>query len=76
MAKTKIKELRDLSEAELKNKQDTLGDELLKLNQQRYAGNVEKPHLFRKIRKDIARIKTILEEKKSGIKTNEREKTT
>ena len=62
---TKVKELRDLSEDELKNKVTALYQEMYKLNQQRYAGRVDKPHLFRKTIKDIARIKTILKENKS-----------
>ena len=60
---TKARDLTNLSEEELKGKQSSLYQELLSLNQQRYSGRVEKPHLFRQIRKDIARIKTILNEK-------------
>ena len=58
----KIGDLRNLSEAELRNKEGLLSQELFKLNQQRYSGRVEKPHLFKQIKKDIARIKTILNE--------------
>ena len=65
---TKARELRDLSEDELKDKVIALYQELYKLNQQRYAGRVDKPHLFRKTVKDIARIKTILKENKSNEK--------
>ena len=60
----KPKELRNLSEAELLQKEKTLIEELFKLNQQRYGGRVEKPHMFSLIKKDIARIQTILGEKK------------
>ena len=56
-------DLRNLSEAELKNKANSFYQELFKLNQQRYSGRVEKPHLFRKIRKNIARINTLLRAK-------------
>jgi large subunit ribosomal protein L29 len=59
---TKIRDLRNLSEGELKAKETSLIQELFSLNQQRYSGRVEKPHLFRQIRKDIAKIKTILNE--------------
>ena len=59
---TKIRDLRNLSGEELRAKESLLSQELFKLNQQRYSGRVEKPHLFRQIRKDIARIKTILNE--------------
>jgi large subunit ribosomal protein L29 len=61
---TKVKDLRNLSEEELRSKEDSLFQELFKLNQQRYSGRVEKPSLFQQIRKDIARIKTIFREKK------------
>jgi large subunit ribosomal protein L29 len=60
----KIKELRILSHDDLKAKIKTLKEELFKLNEQRYTGRVEKPHMFSLIRKDIARINTILNEKK------------
>ncbi len=59
----KIKDLLNLSEQELKNKEASLYQELFKLNQQRYSGRVEKPHLFSLTKKDIARIKTILKQK-------------
>jgi large subunit ribosomal protein L29 len=59
----KARDLSNLSEAELKSRQDSLNQELFNLNQQRYSGRVEKPHLFRQVKKDIARIKTILNEK-------------
>lgn len=60
----KAKELRTLSKEELLQKEKSLKEELYKLNQQRYSGRVEKPHLFSLIRKDIARIQTILNEKR------------
>ncbi len=60
----KIKELRDLTKEELLQKEKSLKEQLFKLNLQRYGGRVEKPHMFSMIRKDIARINTILNEKK------------
>ena len=58
----KAKELRNLSKEELLQKEKTLKEELFKLNMQRYTGRVEKPHMFSLIKKDIARIHTILNE--------------
>jgi large subunit ribosomal protein L29 len=58
----KIKELRDLTVEELKAKEKTLKEELFKLNLQRYSGRVDKPHMFSNVKKEIARIKTILNE--------------
>ena len=63
-SRMKIKELRGLSSGELLQKERALKDELFKLNLQRYGGRVEKPHRFSLIRKDIARINTLLNEKK------------
>ena len=60
----KIAELRNLAKEELLQKEKALKEEVFKLNIQRYAGRVEKPHMFSLIKKDIARIKTILSEKK------------
>ncbi len=59
----KTRDLHNLSVEELAVKEASLHQELFKLNQQRYSGRVEKPHLFRQIKKDIARIKTVLNEK-------------
>lgn len=60
----KTKELKDLAVTELLDKEKNLYVELSKLNLQRYTGRVEKPHKFALIRKDIARIRTILNQKK------------
>ncbi len=60
----KAQELRNLSSEELLQKEKALFEELSKLNTQRYTGSVEKPHKFALIKKDIARIRTILNEKK------------
>jgi len=60
----KPEELRNLSREELLQKEKSLKDELFKLNMQRYGGRVEKPHMFSLVKRDIARIQTILNEKK------------
>jgi len=60
----KAKELRNLSKEELLQKERSLKEELFKLNIQRYAGRVDKPHMFSLLKRDIARIKTLLREKK------------
>ena len=60
----KAKELRNLSKEELIQKVKALKEELYNLNAQRYAGRVDKPHMFSLHKRDIARINTILQEKK------------
>jgi large subunit ribosomal protein L29 len=61
----KINQLRNLNREEILDKERHLREELSKLNQQRYAGRIDKPHMYSSIRKDIARIQTILNEKKT-----------
>jgi len=55
-----------MSKDELLAKYKSLKEELYKLNLQRYSGRVEKPHLFGLIKRDIARIQTILNQKKES----------
>lgn len=58
----KINELRDLNNDDLMQKLNSLYEEISKLNYQKRIGSLNKPHQFRNIRRDIARIKTILRE--------------
>lgn len=62
--KAKLQELRNITKEELLQKEKGLKEDLAKLNVQRYSGRVDKPHMFLSVRKDIARIKTLLAEKK------------
>ena len=59
----KPSELRELSSEELTQKEKVFKKELYGLNFQRKMGNVEKPNRFRMLRRDIARIFTILRER-------------
>ena len=59
----KPSELRELSSEELIQKEKTFKKELYGLNFQRKMGNVEKPDRFRTLKRDIARIFTILRER-------------
>jgi large subunit ribosomal protein L29 len=61
----KTKELRNLSKEELLLKIKSIKENIFKLNIQRYSGRVDKPHMFSLLKKDIARIHTILNEGKS-----------
>jgi len=62
----KPQELKDLSKDELLEKKTGLYVELAKLNTQRYTGSVEKPHKFALVKRDIARINTILNPVRDG----------
>lgn len=64
----KIGELRELSEEELESKEAEIKDQLFKLKFQHELGQLENAMKLKNIKKDIARIKTILREKKQGEK--------
>jgi large subunit ribosomal protein L29 len=59
------KEIRDLAPAEITTKLRETRDQLLQLRLRKHTGQVEKPHLLRTYRKDIARLETILKQKKT-----------
>ncbi len=66
----KAKEIRELGSEELKGKEKSLKKELFELKYQRKIGRVEKPSRFKVIRRDIAKISTIINEReKSGSKS-------
>lgn len=56
----KTKELMELSVDELKHREGELVDQLFKLRFQKSLGQLESPMKIKAIKKDIARIKTIL----------------
>jgi large subunit ribosomal protein L29 len=58
----KAKELRDLSEEELKEKETELGQELFNLRFQRATGQLGNTAMIGKTKKDLARVKTIMRE--------------
>lgn len=58
------KEIRDLTPAEINTKLRETREKLLQLRLRKNTGQVEKPHLLRDYRKDIARLETILAQKK------------
>ncbi len=59
----KAKEIRDLAPAELEKRLRETRQQLLMLRLRRQTGQVEKTHELRALRKDIARMETILTEK-------------
>jgi len=60
----KIKELSNLTEDDLIVKEKQLKKELFDMESHRQMGRVEKPASFRNLRRDIARILTVLNERK------------
>jgi large subunit ribosomal protein L29 len=59
----KTTELRDKSEAELQTRQKELSEQLFKLRFQRATGRIENPMKIRQVKREIARIKTLLGER-------------
>jgi large subunit ribosomal protein L29 len=56
----KIKELKEMSADELKHREAELVDQLFKLRFQKSLGQLESPMKIKNIKRDIARIKTLL----------------
>jgi len=56
----KIKELKEMSADELKHREAEFVDQLFKLRFQKSLGQLESPMKVKNIKKDIARIKTLL----------------
>jgi large subunit ribosomal protein L29 len=63
----KVSELRNKSVDELMKEMIALLKEQFNLRMQRGTGQAPKPHLFRNVRKAIARIKTLLREKGTRV---------
>jgi large subunit ribosomal protein L29 len=59
----KIKELRELDREALIQKEKDFKKELFELNAKRQQGQVEKPSRFRLLKRDVARILTLLSER-------------
>jgi len=61
-------DIRNMTQDEIDNKVISLKEELFKLQSEQKAGRVEKPHRIRSAKKEIARLFTILKEKKGAGK--------
>ena len=59
----KTTEIREMSSIELENKLKELKEELFNLRFQHAINQLENPHKIADVKKDIARVKTILNEK-------------
>ena len=60
----KARELRDQTVEELRDKERDLADQLFALRLQKVTGQLEKPARVRQVRKDMARVMTVLREKR------------
>ncbi|MBI4444349.1 MAG: 50S ribosomal protein L29 [Acidobacteria bacterium] len=58
-----VVKLRDMSTAELEEEARKLSEQLFRLRFQKSTGQLEGPHKIRGVRKELARVKTILTQK-------------
>ena len=68
----KVDKIRNLTEEELRNQEGELADQLFKLKFQLNMGQTESLKKIRGLRKDIARVKTILGERTRSAATEKR----
>jgi large subunit ribosomal protein L29 len=59
-------DMREINETELREELTGLLQEQFNLRMQRGIGQLATPHDLRRVRRDIARLKTVLNEKKKG----------
>ncbi len=62
----KTKDIRELSPAELATKLRSTREELVQLRLRKQTGQVEKTHELRTLRKDVARLETIIRQKQTA----------
>lgn len=66
----KIKEIRDLTHDELSTRRRELQEESFHLRIQQQSGQLEKPSQLRAIRREIARLETVLTDKSKAAPAN------
>ena len=60
---TSASDLRELNEHDLKNRERDLDDQLFRLRIQKAMGHLDVPLKVREVRRDLARVKTVLRQK-------------
>ena len=66
MSTTKAHEIRNLTVGELNQKKQALEKDLFDLRQKKITGQLDKPHMFKVTRRQIAQLNTIIREKQNG----------
>jgi large subunit ribosomal protein L29 len=61
----KAAELRDLGAEELGSRERELTDQLFRMRIQKSMGQLENPDKIRSVRRDLARVKTVLRQKRT-----------
>jgi large subunit ribosomal protein L29 len=65
----KIADIKELTAKELLARKRELREEVFNLRIQQQSGQLEKPHMLRSLRRNIARIETVLSQKTAGTAT-------
>lgn len=63
-SKTKLQELREKGEADLLSREKELAEQLFALRLQKVTGQLEKPSKVREAKRELARVLTVLGEKR------------
>jgi large subunit ribosomal protein L29 len=63
-----LDEIRELTPTEISSRKKELRQEIFHLRLQQQAGQLEKPHLLRTLRREIARLETVLTVKNKASK--------
>ncbi len=63
--------IREMTREELQQKYRELCEEHFNLRFQAASGQIEKPHLLRSVRRDIARVLTVIRERRTAEETTE-----
>ena len=63
----KVKEIKEMSADELKKALDDAKDELFRLKFQLVTGQLDNPMRIKEVKKDIARVKTIIRQRELGF---------
>ena len=66
MSRVKARDLRGLSVGELDQKLDAMANELQGLRQKKVTGQLDKPHVFKAVRRQIAQVITVQREKQNA----------
>lgn len=59
-----MQELRGLSENELRARAVKVSEEMMKLRFRNATGQLNKPHMLRELRKELARVKTVIRQRR------------
>jgi large subunit ribosomal protein L29 len=62
----KVTEFRDLQVDELRQREKEMDDQLFRLRIQKSMGQIEAAHKLKTLRRDLARVKTVLREKETA----------